>query len=494
MLLRSQKTAKPQLDINPETRETTTEMGKDAPIRESETPGDTQTEDAKNRFAIRKIAFSRPRSDPKQKEGNKPEEPPPIIVPHSKQHQEDNGSVSTDKPDSLKRLLKSKLVCGEFLIKNLKTVTQIRATSTIAHGKIKQLLEKNKYEFYSYSNDGPKFRKFVLYGLNKEDIGEITADLKEYGFEPADIKAMTIKRPRYHDHTNYLIYFDYDTKITMEMIAQAKYICNTHVTWAHYRSPPSKCMQCRTCYRFGHIATECKMQQTCFLCSENHEAEKCPLMLEKTRAGTDKIPESHLKCCNCGLEHTAVYQHCPSRLNYINKRNKPMTTRTSFRAEPKFINAPLPFTNAWTNTARTPSQPNRIAAGKQRLVSKSNSPPRRPLQLRVVPEQTPRSRDGSGPAGRPIYHNKQYKVNRQTNQQADNNTKFYESSNNRNGCGLNNATNNSFLQNKTSDTFAPQELTEIFGEMLRSVCQCRTKQEQLQAMMNIAFKYTPCLG
>lgn len=154
-LLRSQKTAKILFDIAQETSETTTEMGKDAPIRESETPGDTQTEEAKKRFAIRKIAFSRPRSDLKHKEGNKSEEPPPIIVPHPKHNQsstttqEDNGNstiASTDKLDSLKRLLKTKLDCGEFLVKNLKTVTQIRATNTNAHTKIKQLLEKNKYE------------------------------------------------------------------------------------------------------------------------------------------------------------------------------------------------------------------------------------------------------------------------------------------------------------------------------------------------------------
>lgn len=51
-----------------------------------------------------------------------------------------------------------------------------------------------------------------------------------------------------------------------------------------------------------------------------------------------------------------------------------------------------------------------------------------------------------------------------------------------------------FTQATNSDDvlFSPQELSKIFQEMVNKVSKCKDKNEQLNALMNIALKYMPC--
>ena len=211
----------------------------------------TEPEEQTSRFTIRKVVFSKPEKDAKKQDAEKETPPPPIIVP----------IVPTDGENiPTKQVLRAKIKQGEYIIKNLRNATQIWANNTATHSLIKALLTENNINYYSYSKDGPKLRKYVLYGLNSEDIGDIKSDLFEYGLMPVDIKAMTIRKPRYDDHNNYLVYFDYEDKITLPMLQQAKYICSTRISWAHYRAPADKCIQCQNCFKYNHNAKECHLK------------------------------------------------------------------------------------------------------------------------------------------------------------------------------------------------------------------------------------------
>lgn len=74
---------------------------------------------------------------------------------------------------------------GDYLIRNLNNATQIRATNIQAHKQIKELMSANKFQNYSYDNDGPRFKKLVLYGLNAEDIGDIKSNLCDVWTKPS---------------------------------------------------------------------------------------------------------------------------------------------------------------------------------------------------------------------------------------------------------------------------------------------------------------------
>lgn len=465
------------------------------------------SEERTSRFAIRKIIF-KPKEAVSAQTITTTMPPPPIILPHKggkninnspPVNTSDHLTKETPTPVLLKAALSKKINRGDYLIRNLNNATQIRATNMQAHNDIRELLSTNNIQHYTYSNDRPKFKKFVLYGLNTEDIGDIKSDLCEYGLSPVDIKQMTIRKPRYHDHSNYIIYFDQEEKVTLPKLQQAKYICNTLVTWDYYKNKSDQCLQCQNCLRYNHGARECSMKVVCFLCAENHNAEECTLMQQKIETKADKIPSDCLKCVNCGGKHTAVYKMCPSRIHHINNKSSSRPAETDQRHPAQqtvtFAPADPPKQNYWeTNT-------------KQRAVTKKQQSP---MQQRRPNGTTPSSTgDTRTPRSSrtPKYRQNQTIDDHRTSHKKDNSHHSWANSINsiKNNQYENRPTpsksnfnyiNNTFSSTSeyNNDTFAPHELAEIFQEMLGSIRQCRNKEDQLNALMNLAIKYMPCRG
>lgn len=209
---------------------------------------------------------------------------------------------------------------GSYCIKNLIHGIQVTVETHNHHQALTEKLRKSGIQFFTYNTYQIRMNKYVLHGLNNEDIGDVKADLARYGLQPADIKLMTIKRPKYDNHTNYLVFFDSEDHITMRVLENAKYIRNTVVRWSPYRKPESKCTQCRNCYRFGHGSTTCHMTPRCMFCSLDHATNDCPLLEQRKRMNAAAIDERLLKCPNCAGNHTAVFIECPSRQKYNQKK------------------------------------------------------------------------------------------------------------------------------------------------------------------------------
>lgn len=435
----------------------------------------TEPEERTSRFAIRKVVFSKPKEANKQDADNETP-PPPIIVP----------TVGENKP--AKQVLLTKIKQGDFIIKNLRNATQIWANNTATHSQIKALLTENQINYYSYSNDGPKLRKYVLYGLNSENIGDIKSDLHDYGLMPVDIKPMTIRKPRYDDHNNYLVYFDYEDKITLPMLQQAKYVCSTRISWAHYRAPADKCIQCQNCFKYNHNAKDCHLKPVCYLCAESHTAETCPLTKEKLAMKLSRIPEDRLKCINCNDHHTAVFKLCPSRVAYINKK-KPKTTNNDNNQQPEqlYTPAPAPTVNVWNMDRQTPIprathyQPmksNRLQVpADNRRMTETTTPTNHSQQTRRQPNNNYRQ----PPKRSTIQTAAPFKT-------ADTIQPIYNKAEYTNNINLPYSDN----PTKVNQIFSPQELMAIFQEMLGTISACRTKQDQLNALMTLTMKYLPC--
>ncbi|KAF8786547.1 Nucleic-acid-binding protein transposon like protein [Argiope bruennichi] len=68
------------------------------------------------------------------------------------------------------------------------------------------------------------------------------------------------------------------------------------------------------CQSFAHVSQNCRMQERCVICAENHDSRKCP---------QKKAEIVVKKCANCGGPHTASYRGCPKfpKLN-VNKNGE----------------------------------------------------------------------------------------------------------------------------------------------------------------------------
>lgn len=445
--------------------------------------------------------------------------PPPIIVPYvvtNNDNKDNNDNNDINSPEAtikmltnLKATLKAKLDPGDYIIENLSHVIKIHTNNSEVHTKVRNLLKGNfEYHTHSFPIDGPKLKKFVIYDLCDSDTGEILDDLNSYGLDPVDIKKMHIKFPRFPGHANYLVYFDDADKISLPMVEKAKFVCHTKVRWAHYNTKTTQVRQCSNCYRFGHLKYGCEMKVVCFLCANHHPVDECPLMIRKRETNADRISSQLLKCTNCKGKHTAIDQSCPSRINFVNK--KPGTTKRGpppINTPRTYKPAPTPNNNAWTSRpainnhqqAATPTRP------KQRQLEQRSHSPQRNERIHKT---TPRSRTITFQSPAPMQ--RKMRAANHRHQLIDDNNEPTSHESHTKDIVLNSITsiqNNShktsqhrnpqlnFTQATNSDDvlFSPQELSKIFQEMVNKVSKCKDKNEQLNALMNIALKYMPCL-
>lgn len=483
---------------------TNEDMGTPAKVRkkmnsnpdETPPPIDVDENTPKGRFAIKKLlVFTRPKESPNQQDDEgKNSVPPPFVVPANCNNANGHNSLS----DHLKATLKASLAQGDFTIKNQSLGVTIRVTDHNAYIKAETALLKEKIKFFSYpkANEGIKMQKFVIYDLGDVDTAEIIDDLKEYGLEPLDVRKMTIKTPRYPGQANYIVYFDADDRVSLSMVSMAKHICYTIVKWAHFKEPIIRIRQCSNCYKFGHSDGKCHLPTVCLFCAKHHKAADCPLLQKKLATGANSIPSYLLKCTNCNKEHTAIYQHCATRIDYTNKQRPPHTgeptAATTRTRNPHLMNTTT-TTNQRTNT-QTPAHRPQPVMNWRAVVQRSHSPPRKATpRIRKSRSTTPPpGQSTKSTLDQPATINNQsfnIRPTRPIKPQMNENRSI--TSNNKDN------TNNQAIRaieanNSNSDIFTSQELLRIFQEMTGTISSCKNKQEQLEALMSLALKYMPC--
>lgn len=445
-------------------------------------------------FAIKQLKLFTAPKDPGESIVKAPSAPPPFIVPYQR---DADAPKEPPKPvQGLTTSLNAKIPKGNYIIRNLNNATQIRVNDTENYMLVKNLLQNENIEFYSYQHQSAKLKKFVLYGLNNENTTDIHADLVQYGLKPVEIKTMRIANKRYSEHNNFVVYFDYEDRINIDTLKDVKYICNTVVRWAYYNSRPSNIIQCRNCFKFNHNATECHMLANCMICAKQHKVEDCPLMKEKLAKQAGAIPEHLLQCCNCKQNHTAIYQNCPARINFVNKQQTATSggaarARNTSTQQP-YIPAPVPTTNAWN---KTPQQPPTQQVGwdpqqrHNRQVPTTPKPTNRAAETPAATATIRFPQNLMGPRSDEQNSNTRNTVTT-ADEPPDNNHLQSTKHNNR---GQYKQIRNSEIQTN-NDSFSIQEVSEIFQEMLEIMGKCRNKQEQLNALMTLALKHLPCLG
>lgn len=292
---------------------------------------------------------------------------------------------------------------------------------------LKNFLIEKEVEFYTHQLKEEKLNKFVLYGLPNFEISEIENELKSKNYFPVEIKKLNIKNSRYENHTNYLCYFKKSDQVRLRDLREIKSIFQVIVHWNYYSHRPNDVTQCSNCQGFGHGTRNCHLQPICVKCAGGHKSKECPLDNERDENG--KIPDRRLFCHHCTHHHTANYNKCVKRLEFIARQKTFGKNKTNQQRPNQFVPAPELASS-------------RFPAIQRNL--NSNLPPWQSQNLHPQFNST----------------------------QSNFNTSFHQSS-----------TKNS------QDLFTPEQCFSIFTEFISKLSTCKSRQDQLMVIGEITFKY-----
>ena len=323
----------------------------------------------------------------------------------------------------VKKLLKG---FNYYSLENVRDGTNIVLDNNKQHDILVKFLENRKtIQFRTRPCTENAMKRFVVYGLNSTDEEFIIPDLHKYGIPIIKIRPIVVKRPRYHDHVNFVVYINRSEQITLPIIQKVTYINHTKVQWANYIVNGDGTYNCSRCQGYDHPADFCNLDPVCKVCAGAHLTTNCELILQKRADNKEKIATHFLKCYHCGDHHTAGYRYCPSRLDHNERKAKFQRRRPIIH----YTDAPLPERYPWTN-AKIPPAPTPVTAPATPL--RTTQPHRQhPLQPRESPS------------------------NLQVPQ----------------------------------DKFSAKEIAAIFAHIINCVDKCKTKSEQLQTIINVVAEY-----
>ena len=196
----------------------------------------------------------------------------------------------------------------------------------------KDMFKEKSIEFHTYTWKDEKEHAFVLRGLHQEiEPNELKEELNENEL----LHVKNVYRMRGTKYPAYLVITSAD--ITIKTIEQVKFVQHTKVRWDRHVN--NKIMiQCHRCQAWGHATTNCHAVPRCLKCAASHLTKDCT-----------KDPKLPAKCANCAGAHPANNTTCPVYQRKIQAIENNRYLRVPPAPEMKYVAAPPPKENAWTN-------------------------------------------------------------------------------------------------------------------------------------------------
>lgn len=369
--------------------------------------------ETKNRFSV--FLINKPESDilriPPDK---KPKTPPKIFVLANKNHTQ---GLLTQIPTT------------EYALESVFEGTNILVNDMKQHAALIARFEKEDVKFSTRPPPEGNVKRFVVYGLNSSDEGQIITDLAQYNVTADKVRVIRVKKPRYEDHCNFVVYIKRSERIDLNTLKQVQYLCHTKVKWAYYIANGDGISKCSRCQRFGHPGDFCNLPPRCGICAGHHLTMNCELLALKRANNKTFIDTDLLNCVHCQGKHTAGFMGCQKRINYSSKRQSQNQQK---RVE--YVDAPAPRKSPW-NIQHLPQPQIQPSPKQQQVFSYVNNSFKQPQ---------PASDD-------------QNNINCSNNQ----------------------------------GKFTAKEIASIFSHVINCVEKCRTKSEQLQTIVNVISEYYP---
>ena len=236
----------------------------------------------------------------------------------------------------------------DFCAKNTTKGVNLYFNDINTYKQVRAMLADKSVPSFSHDLDSEKYFKVVLKDLFEMDVKELRAELKHNGIEPEDIKMMVVKKRKFNDQANYLLYFKKGT-VTLTELKKCRQLCYVRVYFEHYSPKKDGPVRCRRCQMWGHGSRHCTLQIACMYCAENHFTQDCQYIKDGI-ATKEYIP----KCINCKGAHSANYEECPSLQQYkaiqesIKAKNSAKNRKQV--AAPVFIEKPKTVFHSQSNT------------------------------------------------------------------------------------------------------------------------------------------------
>ena len=260
----------------------------------------------------------------KRKHSKSPTNPIEVkkIKPDSKDNQENNPTPESKKVKPIfieesfqvvrgildKIKLSTRPLCK---IKENKSI-QVSCFNLDDKKKIIDNLKKKLIGFNTFTESSEKNQCYILKGFYNTSCDELLTILQSSKVPAIKVSDLIRK----DDHVIYIVQFanNFDTNC---LNLNHKTIDSMIVKWEKLKRSSNKIMQCFKCQRFGHSSHGCGFEARCVKCQESHPRGQCKRINQ----------EGDPTCVNCGGNHTANYQRCPTYIKYVeNKAQRPNKT------------------------------------------------------------------------------------------------------------------------------------------------------------------------
>jgi len=210
------------------------------------------------------------------------ERPPPINILHQ------------DPKDTV-NLLKSEFNITKFYVKRLNNNKHtVQLESLDDFNKTKEILQKVKTNFYSYTAKSEKVHSFLLKGLNctfsdKEVFDELQA-LNIQDLQFLKVSRFYTKKSSINNKTLPFFIVQLSPKSNLNKLKEIKFVCHHVVFWEKLKK--RDIMQCKKCQRLGHAAINCNLQYRCVKCNAEHKPGDCKIT---SIQGVPDLPNNGLR-------------------------------------------------------------------------------------------------------------------------------------------------------------------------------------------------------
>lgn len=319
-----------------------------------------------------------------------------------------------------------------YYMKYMSIGVKFHISSAEHYNLIKERLLNERIEFYTHDIDPERFEKYIVSGISKTDSKALDAELKELGFNVASVNEIEIKNPRFPDEGLYRVMFR--GPVDSAKLNRTR-LNHTVVKWKKIVSG-NKLTQCRRCQNFGHGSRNCNVTFKCGKCGGLHETTTCS--------------SETLKCANCNGDHHANDPDCPKRKSFVEMRKKMSAKNNPSRVKrqtvPPRLDSPLNF-------PRLPSKKSQSLYSSNEGSSNCIPGQQWPFVNRTTFNNL--GRPDNGPTKIPAKG----------------------------------STQDQHESESSADIFNFQELKMIFSTVLQGLKKCKTKEEQLQLMFDLAAQY-----
>lgn len=270
----------------------------------------------KAKISATTIKASDPKSDDKAKQKNmETVRRPPAIIAYYKNHK------------SLQEILKRSLGNNNTTLHIRQETVKIECVNKVDFIATKEVLEKHKINFYSFT---PRDEKPFTMVLKNVSTTYEAVEIQEAILEK--IPQIDIIQVKHMTRNNWIV--QVKNKDSLSELRRLKSILGFGIRIEKYKST-KQIMQCKNCQRFNHLSTNCKMPFRCVKCGENHGPGNCTIpdkdhnnevtVVESKDGSKKTVVGKPLKCVNCGQQHAASYTKCTYR------------TRIEQQRAPKFV-------------------------------------------------------------------------------------------------------------------------------------------------------------